>query len=672
MPIHVIALEANTQHVTRAIHEFIDLKVEQLSKLKQYKPELKDYVAKTLKSKADGTFIWVALACRELRQPKVSTINTKLVLGKLPAGLLEIYGRIYDQVMTNEHPEMVQFAIQILQSILLAKRTLVLEELAVTAGLPEEARDNKRQLIEFIEQCGPFLVIKTYSWELRQDQRPLENIRQVCFIHQSAKEYLLQQSDGIISPDRMIENKEIAVRCLDYLDNIDLSVAHFHQADSLTCKYSAGLQYPLRYWLDHGNLASNKILHEYKLRGKIFARHSISWHHWANKFAFTSKQLILIRHHGFTTYHHELAHFAAFHGAMWILQPLFEQGSLTHTRSNGGRTALEWAALGGQLETVRWLLDHGWDKPSSPSVGAALIIATAIDNYEIAEQLLIHGANPNALSEDHLISALTAAARKNPRIVDLLLKFKADIDFPFPNGDTPLYGSAYRNEYAASVTLLKRGANPNASVHTTVLSTFLSSKTGAADTQSREGSPPLFWALTHGNSRLVSELMAHGADPNACNEKGSTALHFAAREGCLDEILSLLSLSALVNCTNDDGYTPIHYATFGGWTEAAKALLAHGARESDFAHARDIFNEGNLPQVAEDSRTWMWEGQALISRRSGRRVESVIDIGQYTDLPRTGSFFDSAVSRPRRFRPRPGNATGLTEVENLSMLFMNM
>jgi ankyrin repeat protein len=333
---------------------------------------------------------------------------------------------------------------------------------------------------------------------------------------------------------------------------------------------------------------------------------------------------------------------------------------------------LEWAALGGQLETVWWLLDHGWNKPSSPSVGAALIIATAIDNYEIAEQLLIHGANPNALSEDYLISALTAAARKNPRIVDLLLKFKADIDFPLPNGDTPLSRSVYRNEYAASVILLKRGANPNASVYTTVLSTFLSSKTGAADTQSREGSPPLFWAFTHGNSRLVSELMAHGADPNACNEKGSTALHFAAREGCLDEILSLLSLGALVNCTNDDGYSPIHYATFGGWPEAAKTLLAHGAKGSDFADARDIFNQGNLPQVAEDSRTWMWEGQDLISRRSGRRVDSVIDIGKYTDLPRTGSFFDSAVSRPQRSRPRPGNATGLTEVENLSMLFINM
>jgi ankyrin repeat protein len=148
--------------------------------------------------------------------------------------------------------------------------------------------------------------------------------------------------------------------------------------------------------------------------------------------------------------------------------------------------------------------------------------------------------------------------------------------------------------------------------------------------------------------------MAHGADPNTCNEKGSTALHIAAREGCLDGIHSLLSLGALINCTNDDGYTPIHYATFGGWPEAAKALLAHGARESDFAKARDIFNEGNLAQVAEDSRTWKWEGQELISRRSGRRVDSVIDIGQFTDLPQTGSFFDTTVSRPRRFSTSAG------------------
>lgn len=636
-PVYVIALDANARHVSRAVDEFIDLKVEQLSKLKRYKPELKDFVARTLKSKADDTFLWVSLACRELLKPKVSSINTKLVLGKLPAGLSEIYGRIYDQVMENEYPEMVQFAVRILQSVVLAKRPLVLEELAITAGLPEEARDDNEQLAEYVEQCGSFLVLKTYSPQLRQ----------IHFVHQSAKEYLLQlRPDGIFSSDRTIENGEIAVRCLDYLDNIDLSVADIHPADLLKCKYSAGLQYPLRYWLDHGNLASNRMLHEYKLRGKIFTRESMSWRRWAHRFAFTSDQLIVLRDEGFIQFDYELAHFAAFHGAKWILQPLFERGELASLRITRGRTVLEWATLGGQLETVLWLFDHGWNPRSNPSAGeAALIVAATTDSYAIAELLLNHGVNSNALSRDHRISALTAAARKNPRLVDLLLKFKADIEFRFPNGDTPLSRSVYQNEHAASVSLLQNGAYPNAPVHTsTFLLTSLSSKTGGPDTRSREGSPPLFWALTNGNGRLVSELMAHGADPNTPNEKGDTALHLAAREGCLDEIHSLLSLGALINCINDDGHTPIHYATFGGWPEAAKALLAHGARESDFANARDIFNEGNLPQVAGESRTWKWEGQELICRGSGRRMDFAIDIGQFTDLPQTGSFFDSAVS----------------------------
>lgn len=82
-----ISLEENASHVDCAVLKFIDVKVKQLTRFKRYDKTLRAMVEKTLLQKAEGTFLWVALACRELSKPSVLSVNTEEVLLQLPAGI---------------------------------------------------------------------------------------------------------------------------------------------------------------------------------------------------------------------------------------------------------------------------------------------------------------------------------------------------------------------------------------------------------------------------------------------------------------------------------------------------------------------------------------------------------------------------------------------------------
>lgn len=52
-------------------------------------------------------------------------------------------------------------------------------------------------------------------------------------------------------------------------------------------------------------------------------------------------------------------HYAAWHGSLEMLRLLKEKNADLTATSVEGHTALHWAARGGQLDAVKWLLSHG-------------------------------------------------------------------------------------------------------------------------------------------------------------------------------------------------------------------------------------------------------------------------------------------------------------------------
>jgi hypothetical protein len=89
-------------------------------------------VQQQLRDKAEGTFLWVSLVCRELEG--VPLYRTQKVLQALPPGLHPLYDRMMAQVNAQD-VETGGYCKPVLGAITLAFRPLGATELAIAAGL---------------------------------------------------------------------------------------------------------------------------------------------------------------------------------------------------------------------------------------------------------------------------------------------------------------------------------------------------------------------------------------------------------------------------------------------------------------------------------------------------------------------------------------------------------
>lgn len=265
-----ISLEENASHVDSAVLEFIEVKVKQLARVKHYDETLRDLVDEKLREKAEGTFLWVALACRELLKPSVLSVDTEEVLLQLPSDITPLYTRIMDQVLTSSDERLTQYIKRILQSMVVALRPFTLPELAVAAGLPKQYQHNLHVLGEYVEQCGSMVTV-------RQRQAHFVHLSaktylpQAQFVHLSTKTHLLENGRGsIVSKDLQVEHRNVAIHCFNYicselrgsLEAGELSHSRMHKSVGKTRTEKgeiACLEYPMLFWMDHAKDASDDI-----------------------------------------------------------------------------------------------------------------------------------------------------------------------------------------------------------------------------------------------------------------------------------------------------------------------------------------------------------------------------------------------------------------------------
>ena len=92
------------------------------------------------------------------------------------------------------------------------------------------------------------------------------------------------------------------------------------------------------------------------------------------------------------------------------------------------------------------------------------------------------------------------------------------------------------------------------------------------------GGSPVADAAMRGDRDAVRSLLKQGADANASRGDGMTALHFAAREGDADLAAMLIYAGANVSAVTRIGaYTPLHLASQSGSAAVVEALLKAGA-----------------------------------------------------------------------------------------------
>ena len=126
---------------------------------------------------------------------------------------------------------------------------------------------------------------------------------------------------------------------------------------------------------------------------------------------------------------------------------------------------------------------------------------------------------------------------------------------------------------------------------------------------SPDGWPALHLAAHFGHGDAVDALLAARADVRARsdNDEANTALHAAlAGRTSVRVVSALLARGADVNARAGGGYTPLHIAAFGGDVALITTLLAHGAaadtRADDGRTALVIAEETGHAQAARRLR----------------------------------------------------------------------
>jgi len=177
---------------------------------------------------------------------------------------------------------------------------------------------------------------------------------------------------------------------------------------------------------------------------------------------------------------------------------------------------------------------------------------------------------------------------------------------------SPILAAVYRGDRAAVERLLADGATLTLCEAAAVGDSARIRQLTAADpravtTPSPDGWPPLHLAAYFGHGGAVDALLEARADVHArsTNSHGNTALHAAAAGRGDVRILSrLLARGADVNAVEPTHYRPLHLAAERGEVALIETLLAHGAD----ATARASDGKTALA-VAEE------HGHALAARR---------------------------------------------------------
>ncbi len=186
-------------------------------------------------------------------------------------------------------------------------------------------------------------------------------------------------------------------------------------------------------------------------------------------------------------------------------------------------------------------------------------------------------------------------------------------------GDAPVADAAMRGDSAAVRTLLKSGADVNASQGDGMTALHWAAQRGdlgaaqllifagaRLDATTRNSSyTPLHLAARAGKPALVKALLQAGANPKATTSAGATtALHFAAAEGNVESINALLDKGAQVDA-RDTAFsrTPLMWAASAGRVAAVELLVKRGASVSAMSKVENVPLLDSLDRMALQART---------------------------------------------------------------------
>jgi len=196
------------------------------------------------------------------------------------------------------------------------------------------------------------------------------------------------------------------------------------------------------------------------------------------------------------------------------LARLLDEGASPDSKDADNRTALEVAAIFGNTDAARILVEHG------ASAKEALMPAAANGHIEIVALLVEKKADLDVKDEYGDTPLIRACFNQHGDIAELLVRSGADIHSRDDSGRTALWAAAANGLAKVTQLLIDNAADINAK-------------------DRKFGWTPLIVASINGRANTVKILLDNGADQTAKSNDGSTALS-KARENGHPDIVKLL------------------------------------------------------------------------------------------------------------------------------------
>ncbi|KAH7011140.1 hypothetical protein EDB80DRAFT_891022 [Ilyonectria destructans] len=401
--------EAEEKTVENDVEKYIAQKLQELAvEHEQYRlPEHRlEQVRQVLTDKSDGTFLWAGYVADEIKGKTWIEVNN--ILMRVPKGLDGLYLRmlraIKDRAQDSVGTEMVT---SILQWVVLSQRPLTIDELAAaTKPVDSDQLSHEETVSDVLKLCGRFFQVGDT----------------INFLHQSARDYLLQGKDkfgdndlAVLLVDEKRGHAALANTCLTHVET------GFQTPSSRGPLFN----YATIYWPKHLRHVSATTEEVLDLSRPFWHRRSAIWENWSRAYSierdgwvfarpcFTPMQfaayfgmvplvekLIRINSKLDAIGHDERTPFlcAAEMGHEKVATMLLKKGANVNAADSYGRTALHWATIAGHKSMMVKLLGSGARLESRESGGGTLL-ARAVDNGcpDVIEILLNGGAKVNYL-----------------------------------------------------------------------------------------------------------------------------------------------------------------------------------------------------------------------------------------------------------------------------------
>jgi ankyrin repeat protein len=201
---------------------------------------------------------------------------------------------------------------------------------------------------------------------------------------------------------------------------------------------------------------------------------------------------------------------------------LLSQIAIDKTDSDS-RTALTWAATRGDHDSVKLLLKYRADfRIASRNGSTPLHWAVQSPSLIAVDSLLNAGAEVDRFNNRGYTPLHFAASKQNdPRVLELLLSFQANIDAQTYHGDTALMNAARANHDGNVAYLIEHGAN--------------------LDLQNKDGVTALLYAVCFNSHKCLKLLIQSPADRTLRTKEGNSFFHLLAIYSDLESLEILCS-----------------------------------------------------------------------------------------------------------------------------------